>query len=77
MRRRDRARCTPARAVSVVTEPQPTLFPRRVDVDAAPPRRLTCGYRLDGLTEPRCPECGRLSDPADSGTYTRHPGFLF
>ena len=30
---------------------------------------LQCKYRLYGLTEPRCPECGRAFDPANSATY--------
>lgn len=25
---------------------------------------LHCGYNLSGLTEPRCPECGRTFEPA-------------
>ena len=24
---------------------------------------LDCGYRLRGLAEPRCPECGRVFTP--------------
>ncbi len=28
-----------------------------------------CRYRLDGLTESRCPECGMRFDPHDSSTY--------
>jgi hypothetical protein len=27
---------------------------------------LVCDYRLDGLAESRCPECGRTFDPADA-----------
>ncbi len=38
---------------------------------AQPKRCLGCGYILDGLPEPRCPECGRGFDPEDSATYTR------
>ncbi len=30
---------------------------------------LGCGYRLRGLSEAVCPECGREFDPADSGTF--------
>ena len=26
---------------------------------------LECGYPLDGLPEPRCPECGTPFDPDD------------
>lgn len=29
----------------------------------------TCGYNLTGLSEPRCPECGRPFDPVDSRTF--------
>jgi hypothetical protein len=32
-----------------------------------------CGYALDGLSEPRCPECGREFDPAQRRTYRRKP----
>lgn len=32
-------------------------------------RCLGCGYILDGLPEPRCPECGRGFDPGDWQTY--------
>jgi hypothetical protein len=32
-------------------------------------RCLGCGYILDGLPEPRCPECGRGFDPLDSSTF--------
>lgn len=28
-----------------------------------------CGYLLRGLPEPVCPECGRVFDPTDPGTY--------
>ena len=31
----------------------------------------TCGYVLDHLPEPRCPECGREFNLADSSTYLR------
>ncbi len=34
-----------------------------------PKRCLGCGYILDGLPEPRCPECGRGFDPADPHSY--------
>ncbi len=36
-------------------------------------RCLTCGYILDGLPEPRCPECGRTFDPDDPTTYVVKP----
>ena len=32
-------------------------------------RCLDCHYSLKGLTEHRCPECGRAFDPNDSKTY--------
>jgi hypothetical protein len=35
-------------------------------------RCLGCGYILDGLPEPRCPECGRPFDPADPATFFTH-----
>lgn len=35
-----------------------------------PPRCLACNYRLEGLTVPRCPECGREFDPRDPRTYS-------
>lgn len=35
---------------------------------------LQCTYPLHGITEPRCPECGRSFDPADRSTYARRPG---
>lgn len=39
---------------------------------AAVPREarcLECDYRLAGLTEPRCPECGSGFDPSDARTF--------
>ncbi len=33
----------------------------------------TCGYALAGLSENRCPECGRRFDPHDPRTFLRHP----
>jgi hypothetical protein len=32
-----------------------------------------CGYALTGLTEARCPECGRPFDPSDRRTVDRRP----
>ena len=32
-----------------------------------------CWYVLDGLTEPRCPECGRPFDPARRRSYRTKP----
>lgn len=46
--------------------------------DDSPARCRACGYALRGLTEPRCPECGRAFDPADSRTVYlgRVPGWF-
>lgn len=33
----------------------------------------TCGYVLDHLPEPRCPECGREFNLADKSTYLTRP----
>ena len=47
--------------------------------DAAPaPTRATmycrqCSYALDGLDQPRCPECGRPFNPTRRRTYRRRP----
>lgn len=38
-----------------------------------------CGYRLEELREPRCPECGAAFDPADPSTFRvalAHPAEL-
>ncbi len=37
------------------------------------PRCAGCGYRLEGLPEPRCPECGRPFDFRDPGSYEFAP----
>ena len=42
----------------------------------AEPRCLRCGYFLRGLTEPRCPECGRAFHPSDQATFTWKPPLL-
>jgi hypothetical protein len=34
---------------------------------------LGCAYPLDWLPETRCPECGRLFDPENPGTFARSP----
>lgn len=34
------------------------------------PRCIDCDYRLEGLVENRCPECGRTFDPTDAATFT-------
>ena len=36
-------------------------------------RCLDCGYILDGLPDPRCPECGRGFDPDKPATYVVKP----
>jgi hypothetical protein len=43
--------------------PSPDLYKRCLD----------CGYILDGLPEPRCPECGRAFDPDKPETYVVKP----
>lgn len=37
---------------------------------------LDCGYPLDGLRDPRCPECGLEFDPLDAGTFAVNVGNL-
>jgi hypothetical protein len=37
-----------------------------------PKRCLGCGYILEHLPEPRCPECGREFDPGNPKTFTCH-----
>ena len=34
---------------------------------------LGCSYCLEGLSEHRCPECGRLFEPGDQRTFTTTP----
>lgn len=34
---------------------------------------LGCSYCLEGLSECRCPECGRLFEPGDQRTFTTVP----
>lgn len=36
-------------------------------------RCLSCGYELFGLSEHRCPECGRDFDPLDGNTFFYDP----
>lgn len=46
--------------------------PAEPPTTSPPPRRcLRCGYVLEYLPEPRCPECGRTFDPADPRTFRR------
>lgn len=40
------------------------------------PRCLSCGYVLLGLTDTRCPECGRAFDPKDPRTFSTKPLFV-
>ncbi len=40
------------------------------------PRCLGCGYVLEGLPEPRCPECGRPFDLNNPATYNTRPPFV-
>lgn len=49
------------------------LLPR----DIAPARCLDCYYVLEGLEEPRCPECGRSFDLYDASTFTRKPPYVW
>jgi predicted amidophosphoribosyltransferase len=37
---------------------------------------IECGYPLDGLPEPRCPECGAAFDPADPDSFREDVGAL-
>ena len=41
-----------------------------------PARCLRCGYILNGLPEPRCPECGLEFLPEDPSTYTTRLPFV-
>ena len=41
------------------------------------PRCAGCGYRLEGLPEPRCPECGRGLDFRDPSSYEFAPPMRF
>ena len=46
---------------------------REWDLSGVPNRAtcLHCGYRLYGLTQPLCPECGESFDPADPSTWDK------
>ena len=46
------------------------------EVGTYSPRCLDCGYVLSGLTEHRCPECGRTFDPDDPNSYSMRPLFV-
>lgn len=37
---------------------------------------LGCEYPLDGLSEHRCPECGRAFEPADEDSFVLKPLFV-
>lgn len=39
----------------------------------APMYCRNCGYQLDNLTQPRCPECGQGFQPGDPDTYETEP----
>lgn len=40
--------------------------------ETSPRRCRGCGYVLEHLSTPRCPECGRAFDFADPRTYAQH-----
>src|SRR5690606_34450333 len=61
-------------ARSNMAEHPPLQWPK--PSDSKPPLCLTCGYRLDELNVPRCPECGRSFDPRDPRTYSTKPPFI-
>ncbi len=44
---------------------------------SSPARCIRCYYILDGLPEPRCPECGLVFDPADPNTWTNKLPFVW
>jgi hypothetical protein len=48
-----------------------------IDHDTKPSRPtmwcMSCGYPLDGLSEPRCPECGLNYDVRDMSTFSLRP----
>ena len=46
------------------------------DLAGAPPRCLRCGYILERLTTPRCPECGLPFNPLMHDTFTRAPAYV-
>jgi hypothetical protein len=56
--------CLPLCAVTVVV----LFWPRLVSVGHC----RKCGYVLDGLSEYRCPECGRSFDPTNGRTFCHH-----
>lgn len=60
----------------LIATPGAWMAYQRAPRDADPRVCAGCGYLLIGLTEPRCPECGRRFDPAllpdlASGAQTR------
>ena len=58
--------------------PQATINPQEDASDSRHhPRCLACGYRLIGLPEPVCPECGRPFDPDNERTFSRKPPFVW
>lgn len=52
---------------SITSVPTTSLDPQKL------PHCLKCGYSLTGLTEPRCPECGREFDPLDPRSFQIGP----
>ncbi|MBX2852445.1 MAG: hypothetical protein KTR15_11955 [Phycisphaeraceae bacterium] len=58
--------------------PKPTINPQQDASDSRRhPRCLACGYRLVGLHEAVCPECGRPFDPDNERTFSRKPPFIW
>lgn len=57
---------------------RPTINPQRDARDSRRhPRCLDCGYRLVGLSEPICPECGRPFNPKNEYTFSTKPPFVW
>lgn len=58
--------------------PNTTINPQQDARDSRQhPRCLACGYRLVGLHEAICPECGRPFDPDNEDTFSRKPPFIW
>ena len=45
--------------------------------DGTPPRCRDCGYILQGLTQPACPECGREFSAVDTSSFTYRVPFVW
>lgn len=56
----------------MVSHPKASRVPQSAETaaEAAAARCLGCDYLLIGLSEHRCPECGRAFDPADETTFS-------